>query len=96
MYDLIVVGGGPAGLTATMYAIRKRINVLLVSRDLGGKTNYKFVNHRPINGMIKTVTIKRDAVGKLWICFSVAEEEDLEAHVNLKDDVDKGEFGAKI
>lgn len=41
MYDLIVVGGGPAGLTATMYAIRKRINVLLVSRDLGGKTNYK-------------------------------------------------------
>ncbi|MGB7117368.1 MAG: NAD(P)/FAD-dependent oxidoreductase [Anaerolineales bacterium] len=41
MYDLIVVGGGPAGLTATMYAIRKRINVLLVSKDLGGKTNYK-------------------------------------------------------
>jgi NADH-dependent peroxiredoxin subunit F len=41
MYDLIVVGGGPAGLTATMYAIRKRLNVLLVSMDLGGKTNYK-------------------------------------------------------
>ena len=41
MYDLIVVGGGPAGLTATVYAIRKRLNVLLVSRDLGGKTNYR-------------------------------------------------------
>ena len=41
MYDLIVVGGGPAGLTATIYAIRKRLNVLLVSKDLGGKTNYK-------------------------------------------------------
>ena len=40
MYDLIVVGGGPAGLTATIYAIRKRLNVLLVSKDLGGKTNY--------------------------------------------------------
>jgi thioredoxin reductase len=40
MYDLIVIGGGPAGLTATMYAIRKRLDVLLVSRDLGGKTNY--------------------------------------------------------
>jgi alkyl hydroperoxide reductase subunit F len=40
MYDLIVVGGGPAGLTATMYAIRKRLNVLLISKDLGGKTNY--------------------------------------------------------
>lgn len=41
MYDLIIVGGGPAGLTATMYAIRKRLNVLLVSKDLGGKTNYR-------------------------------------------------------
>jgi thioredoxin reductase len=41
MYDLIVIGGGPAGLTAAVYAIRKRLNVLLVSKDLGGKTNYK-------------------------------------------------------
>ncbi|MGD2156947.1 MAG: NAD(P)/FAD-dependent oxidoreductase [Anaerolineales bacterium] len=41
MYDLIVVGAGPAGLTATIYAIRKRINVLMVSKDLGGKTNYR-------------------------------------------------------
>ena len=40
MYDLIVVGGGPAGLTATIYAIRKRLNVLLVTKDLGGKTNF--------------------------------------------------------
>ena len=41
MYDLIVLGGGPAGLTATVYAIRKRLNVLLITRDLGGKTNYR-------------------------------------------------------
>jgi NADH-dependent peroxiredoxin subunit F len=41
MYDLIIVGGGPAGLTAAIYAIRKRLNVLLLSKDLGGKTNYR-------------------------------------------------------
>jgi alkyl hydroperoxide reductase subunit F len=41
MYDLVVVGGGPAGLTATIYAIRKRLNALLVSKDLGGKTNFR-------------------------------------------------------
>lgn len=40
MYDLIIIGGGPAGLTATVYAIRKRLNVLLISKDLGGMTNY--------------------------------------------------------
>lgn len=40
MYDLIILGGGPAGLTAAVYAIRKRINVLLISPDLGGKTGY--------------------------------------------------------
>lgn len=41
MYDLIVVGGGPAGLTAAVYALRKRLDVLLISRDLGGKTNFR-------------------------------------------------------
>ncbi len=41
MYDLIVVGGGPAGLTAAIYALRKRLNVLLISKDLGGKTNFR-------------------------------------------------------
>ncbi len=41
MYDLIVVGGGPAGLTSTIYAIRKRLNVLLITKDLGGKTNFR-------------------------------------------------------
>lgn len=41
MYDLIVIGGGPAGLTAMIYAIRKRLNALMVTRDLGGKTQWR-------------------------------------------------------
>jgi alkyl hydroperoxide reductase subunit F len=39
MYDLIIIGGGPAGLTAAVYAIRKRLNCLLISPDLGGKAS---------------------------------------------------------
>lgn len=39
MYDLIIIGGGPAGLTAAVYAIRKRLNCVLISPDLGGKAN---------------------------------------------------------
>jgi thioredoxin reductase len=41
MHDLIILGGGPAGLTAAIYALRKRLDVLLITRDLGGKTNYR-------------------------------------------------------
>lgn len=40
-YDLLIIGGGPAGLTAAAYAIRKRIETMLISVDLGGKTNYQ-------------------------------------------------------
>jgi alkyl hydroperoxide reductase subunit F len=39
MYDLVIIGGGPAGLTAAVYAVRKRLNFLLISPDLGGKAN---------------------------------------------------------
>ncbi len=41
MYDVIVIGGGPAGLTATVYAVHKRLETLLVTEDLGGKANYR-------------------------------------------------------
>ena len=37
MYDLIVIGAGPAGMTAAVYAARKRLNILLVSKDFGGQ-----------------------------------------------------------
>jgi len=47
MYDLIILGGGPAGLTAAVYSIRKRLEVLLISPDLGGKTGMRM--HLPDN-----------------------------------------------
>lgn len=63
MYDLIIVGGGPAGLTAAIYAIRKRLNVFLISQDLGGKTNYRMElpdmeTHQVIRGL--------EIVEKFW------------------------------
>ncbi len=53
MYDLIVVGAGPAGITASVYAARKRMSLLVITRDIGGQaalsgeienyTGYQFI-----------------------------------------------------
>jgi NADH-dependent peroxiredoxin subunit F len=40
MYDLIIVGAGPAGMTAAVYAARKKINTLLLSKDVGGQMTW--------------------------------------------------------
>ncbi len=39
MYDLMVIGGGPAGLAASVYAARKQLKTLLVTQDIGGQVN---------------------------------------------------------
>ena len=39
---------------------------------------YKFVKHREIGGQIKTLTVKRDNVGRLWLIFSVVETISIE------------------
>ncbi|HEU65527.1 MAG TPA: thioredoxin-disulfide reductase [Chloroflexi bacterium] len=37
MYELIITGAGPAGMTAAVYAARKKLNALLISYDIGGQ-----------------------------------------------------------
>lgn len=36
-YDLIIIGGGPAGLTAAIYARRKELKVLMIAKSVGGQ-----------------------------------------------------------
>ncbi len=38
MYDLIIIGGGPAGVSAGVYAARKRLHTLFITADWGGQS----------------------------------------------------------
>lgn len=38
MYDLIIIGGGPAGTAAGVYAARKQLKTLLLTADWGGQS----------------------------------------------------------
>lgn len=36
-YDIIIIGGGPAGLTAGLYTSRRALKTLILSKDFGGQ-----------------------------------------------------------
>ncbi|MDD5753101.1 MAG: FAD-dependent oxidoreductase [Candidatus Pacebacteria bacterium] len=43
IYDLIIIGGGSAGITAGIYAARQKINTLLLTKSFGGQMVHKSV-----------------------------------------------------
>jgi len=38
-FEIVIVGAGPAGLTAGIYVARQNISCLIISKDLGGQMN---------------------------------------------------------
>lgn len=36
LYDVIIIGGGPAGLSAGLYAARSRLNTLIIEKEIDG------------------------------------------------------------
>ncbi len=38
MHDLIIIGGGPAGVAAGVYAARKRLRTALIAKEIGGQS----------------------------------------------------------
>jgi alkyl hydroperoxide reductase subunit F len=40
IYDIIIIGAGPAGITAAVYAARKRMDLLVLTGDIGGQTTW--------------------------------------------------------
>ena len=38
IYDLVIVGGGPAGAAAVVYAARKQLNTAVIAGEWGGQS----------------------------------------------------------
>lgn len=53
MYDLVIIGGGPAGVSAGVYASRKQLKTLFVTKEWGGQSTVS----SDIQNWIGSVTI---------------------------------------
>lgn len=61
MHDLIIVGGGAAGLAAAAYALDKQLDVMVVYENLGGKINQKFTMHADTDFLVGHILVHLDA-----------------------------------
>ncbi|MDA1334539.1 MAG: FAD-dependent oxidoreductase [bacterium] len=73
MYDLIIIGGGPAGVAAGVYAARKKINTLLIAESFGGQSEVS----AEIQNWIGDITISG---------FDLAQK--LEKHVRAQEGIE--------
>lgn len=79
MYDLIIIGGGITGQTAAIYAARKRMNFVLIAKEMGGQflESGEVLNYP---GIVKTTGVEFSAIMEEQLKFNgVAPREGEEA-----------------
>ena len=60
MYELVIIGGGPAGVAAGVYAARKRLKTLIITESFGGQS----IDSMGIENWIGTVNISGPDLAK--------------------------------
>lgn len=89
LYDVVVIGGGPAGLTAALYLARARYRVLVVEKEqFGGQITItdEVVNYPGVertNGKALTETMRKQAQS-FGAEFLLAEVESLSLDGDIK------------
>ena len=89
MYDVVVIGGGPAGLTAALYLARARYRAVVVEKEkFGGQITitHEVVNYPGVektSGEALTATMRKQAES-FGAEFLLAEVEDLITEGDIK------------
>ncbi len=101
-YDLIVIGGGIAGMTAAIYGARSNLSTLVIEQEVcGGLANWthtveNFPSHQSIGGMDLMDSVKDQMLALGAELIEVVEIEDIELEHDLKKILtDEGEFFAR-
>jgi len=98
-YDLIIVGGGPAGIAAGIYASRKKIKTLLITDNFGGQSVIardiqNFIGFKSISGFNLSKILEEQLRAQPNIEI---KDQNLVSQIEKKDNgfvvkTDKGEF----
>ena len=83
IYDLIIIGGGPAGSAAAVYAARKRLKTLFMTAEWGGQS----IVSEKIYNWIGSISISGAELGenfKKHVLVNTGENQTLEAKEGLK------------
>ena len=82
MYDTIIIGSGPAGMTAAIYASRREMNTLVIGKELGGQMMWasKIENYPGFKSINAFELIQRmqDQVNSLGVEIKTAEVKKIE------------------
>ena len=100
LYDVVIIGGGPAGLTAALYLARARYRTVVVEKEkFGGQITitHEVVNYPGVektSGVELTETMRKQAEA-FGAEFMLAEVESLDMHGAVKTvKTDRGELKA--